>query len=227
MTDPNASRRASYLRNVLPSDADYKQAKAKAHKLWPTEQTQRNEQPMTAATISNLSDILNIFSAWGPESPSYRPWLFGPRHRGSTTEACITTLSDRPVLPFTPVEGATVKGAQYFMVHAPELGGRQGAIAMSELSVELMPLLSLRTSEATKCATTGKEIVTKEFYLDRTLEEAKAYGMPRQADMLVIIGPEGDPWTWYPMPCLAAFTVNGLANNEANVGNVAVKLHNG
>lgn len=185
---------------------------------------------MTTATISKLSDILNIFSAYRPNiavgNPNARPWLFGARKRGSTTEQCITTLSERPVTPYTPPKGATVEGAQYFTVEAPELRGVQGAIALSEISTELMPLLKMREAEPTTCATTGKLIITQELYLDRTLGQAKAYGMPKQDTMLVIIGPDGDPWTWHPLPCLAAFTVNGLANTEANVGDLAVKLHN-
>jgi len=177
-------------------------------------------------TIKKLSDIINLFNEYS-EGEKRRGWLFGARTRGSTTERCLTTLSDRPAVAFTPFPGATVKGAQYYMVLAPELKGLQGAIPFVEVSQELMPLLEMRTVEDTICETTGKPIVTKELYLDRSPKEAKAAGMVKQDYMVVIIGPEGDPWTWYLWPCLATFTVNGLANNEAGVGNVAVKLHNG
>jgi len=181
----------------------------------------------TDTSIQTMANILNIFNRFR-EGENARPWLFGARTRGSTTEACITTLpASRAVKPYQAPDGARVDGCQYFTVYAPELQGRQGAVPFSELSQELMPSLRMRVTEDSTCETTGKPIVTQELYIDRSIEDAKAYGMPQQQYMLVIIGPEGDPWTWYPMPCLATLTANGLANTEARVGDVAVKLHNG
>ena len=184
---------------------------------------EHNERESTVTDINTMYDVFNIFNKY-----SDRRWLFGPRTRGSTTEACITTLpASRAVKPCTPPDGARVKGAQYFTVYAPELKGRQGAIPLSEVSQEVMPLLRMRITENAICETTGKPIVTQELYIDRDIDGAKAYGMPQQHYMGIIFGPEGDPWTWYPLPFLATLTANGLANNSAKVGDVAVKLHNG
>jgi len=179
----------------------------------------------TTTTINTLRDIFDIFNRYR-EGENARPWLFGPRTQGSTTEACLTSLpASRAVKPYRPPEGASVEGVQYFTVYAPELKGRQGAIAFSEVSAEVMHLVRMRIGKVYKCEKTGKPHASQEFYIDRSIEEAKAYGMPEQPYMLIIIGPAGDPWSWYPLPCLATLTAEGVANAQAKVGDIAVKLH--
>jgi len=94
------------------------------------------------ATLLTVGDITAIIAlmlaettvrAWpnGPTLSEYAQSLFGARKRGSTTEFGLSKLpEDREIVEFTPPEGVAQAGSRYFRVHAPELVGRLGAVAL-------------------------------------------------------------------------------------------------
>jgi hypothetical protein len=160
-------------------------------------------------SFPTLASLLALFDR------ETRSDLFGPRTRGSVSEIGLEDLSDRPVKEFTPAPGAAFGSCRYFEVVVPEIQGRVGAVAFSDLRTDQIAAVKVRDAG---------ENHGLEFFLD--VPQNKAV-LAETLTATIILGPasEDDPtlvvYTWHPGAPLAPL------GNGSNLGDVAVKLHNG
>lgn len=158
-------------------------------------------------SFPTLASLLALFDR------ETRPDLFGPRTRGSVSEIGLEDLSDRPVKEFTPAPGAAFGACRYFEVVVPEIQGRLGAVAFSTLRTDQIANVKVRDAG---------EDHGLEFFLD--VPQNKAV-LAETLTATVILGPGEDGslvvYTWHPGEPLAPL------GNGSNLGDVAVKLHNG
>lgn len=138
-------------------------------------------------TIKTVADICQLISdnlnSDNETLKNHAETLLGPRIHGSTTNKALSTVNKNT--PVKILDTPQVKGAKCYIFDAPELGGKLGAIPLSDAITR-----GLRDSIKERDGMHGKELHTGNIQLD--IDE------PR---ICVIIGDfesETAIYTWHP-----------------------------
>lgn len=112
--------------------------------------------------------------------------LKGPRTRGSTTEHGLEAATGNFQISY-PDQAVTVPGATYLSLHAPELGGRLGAVPRHKAD-------AAGATVQERLGSHGPELFTTDGPSINVACD----------DITVILGPDNWVWTWHPGEPLAS-----------------------